>query len=176
MENASESFWSADVEYNWQRRDPAWTATLLHERLWIGGVPEFDVVVAPGTVASPWRPTAHAGLYDACLTMTPIAGPAGPGVLEYRVPLLDVDTPDLHLDVLHDALDWVLRQHQAGGRVLVRCHAGLNRSGVIAVPALTHLAAGWSFDEALAHARRTRHRLVLSRPAFETAARSLAAH
>lgn len=168
-----EHVWSDDVLFNWERPDPPWPATELVERLWLGGTPRTDVVVSPGCVASPWRPSAHAGHVDACLTMTPIAGPAGDGVVELRVPLKDRDDETLNLGLLRETIDWVVARHRRGDRVLVRCHAGLNRSGLVAVPALTWIDEDLSFDSALALARSRRHPTVLCRPHFAVAARAL---
>lgn len=166
--------WAVDVVYNWDRVDPPWQPDELTERLWLGGTPRTDVVVPPGQVAAPWAPSAHRGLFDSCVTLTPIAGPAGDGVLELRVPLRDRDGEQLDLQMLAAAIQWAVDRHRDGHRVLVRCHAGLNRSGLVAVPLLTWLVPDMTFAAALEHARRVRHRLVLCRAEFQHAARALA--
>lgn len=170
----AEDLWRNDVLFHWDRNDPPWEGTELLERLFLGGTPRTDVVVQPGAIASPWQPSVHRGLFDACITMTPISGPAGSGVLELRVPLNDRDGEILDTDRLRDAVEWVVSRHHAGDRVLVRCHAGLNRSGLIAVPAMTWIDPDISFDAALAIARTKRHELVLCRPEFEVQARRIA--
>lgn len=170
----TEDLWRNDVLFHWDRNDPPWEGTELLERFFLGGTPRTDVVVQPGAIASPWQPSVHRGLFDACVTMTPISGPAGSGVLELRVPLNDRDGDVLDLGILRGAVEWAVERHRAGNRVLVRCHAGLNRSGLVAVPALTWIDAAISFDEALRTARTRRHELVLCRPEFEVAARQLA--
>ena len=106
------------------------------------------------------------------MTLTPLAGPAGTGVAEFRVTFPDRDgaVPPRHN--LVEAIDWATRRHRAGDRVLVRCHAGLNRSGLVAVPVLTWIDESLSFDQALLRARTLRHELVLCRN--EELARSLA--
>jgi hypothetical protein len=169
----TEKLWRNDVLFHWDRNDPSWMGTELLERLFLGGTPQNDIVVQPGTVSSPWQPSAHQGLYDACVTMTPISGPAGGGVLELRVPLNDRDNEVLDMIVLRHAVEWIVARYRAGSRVLVRCHAGLNRSGLVVVPAMTWIDRSLSFDDALAIARTKRHELVLCRPEFETAAREL---
>lgn len=170
----TEDLWKNDVLFNWDRNDPSWAGTAILERLFLGGTPRNDVVVQPGAVSSPWQPSVHRGLYDACVTLTPISGPAGSGVLELRVPLNDRDGEPLDLNVLGGVVAWILERYRAGNRVLVRCHAGLNRSGLVAVPAMTWIAPDLSFDEALSIARVNRHELVLCRSEFEVAARKLA--
>lgn len=170
----TENLWRNDVLFHWDRCDPHWSGTELLDRLFLGGTPQTDVVVAPGTIGSPWRPSVHREIADACVTLTPISGPAGPGVLELRVPLADRDGETLDLATLRDVVAWAVERHRAGDRVLVRCHAGLNRSGLVAVPVMTWVAPDLSFDEALGIARTKRHELVLCRPEFEVAARELA--
>jgi len=169
----AEDLWRNDVLFHWDRNDPPWAGTELLERLFLGGTPRTDVVVQPGEIGSPWQPSVHRGLFDACVTMTPISGPAGSGVLELRVPINDRDGEERDLEILAGAVAWIVARHRVGNRVLVRCHAGLNRSGLVAVPAMTWIAPELSFDEALAAARAKRHELVLCRPELEATARRL---
>lgn len=172
VREADEANFTGDVAYNWQRRDPSWHPTELAVRLWQGGTPDDDLLVAPGSITSPWAPSVQARDFESCVTLTPLAGPAGTGVSELRVTFHDADHVTLNMQALGEAVEWALGRHRAGDRVLVRCHAGLVRSGLVAVPLLTWVDESLSFDQALAHARSRRHPLVLAR--FEVAARQLA--
>jgi protein-tyrosine phosphatase len=84
-------------------------------------------------------------------------------VREYRAGLIDRDggTPsqELVLEAVHMTVAW----YQDGLRVLVRCRAGMNRSGLIAALALTELT-DMTYDQAVQHLRRTRGRYVLYNP------------
>ena len=161
-----------DVAYNWRRKDPGWRPTELLPRLWQGGTPDDDLVTAPGFLTSPWAPSVHADSFDACVTLTPLAAPAGTGVAEFRVTFLDTDDTAAPADLLRDAVEWAARRHAAGDRVLVRCHAGVSRSGLVVVPLMTWLDPGLTFDAALSRARQMRHPRVMCR--FEGIARALA--
>ena len=169
-----ENLWRNEILFHWDRSDPSWQATELIDRLLLGGTPQTDLVVQPGSITSPWQPSVHPGICDACVTMSPIIGPAGRGVLELRVPLEDRSAEPVDHDALRKAIAWAVAQHRDGKRVLVRCHAGLNRSGLVAVPLMTWLDEALSFDDALEIARTRRHALVLCRPELEDAARTLA--
>lgn len=163
--------YAGDVQWNWRRVDPSWHPTELLPRLWQGGTPDDDLLVEPGFVTSPWAPSVSLADFDACVTLTPIAAPAGAGVAEMRVTFQDAEVVKPRLDLLAEAIGWARRRHKSGDRVLIRCHAGLTRSGLVAVPLMTWLEPSLSFDDALALARSRRHRLVLSR--FKEQARAL---
>ncbi|MEU6586128.1 hypothetical protein [Nocardia sp. NPDC046763] len=51
-----------------------------------------------------------------------------------------------------------------GKRVLVRCHAGYNRSGLVTAQALHHL--GYSIDDAIFLVRYRRSKYALNNPTF----------
>jgi hypothetical protein len=161
-----------DVKYNWERKDPGWRPTELLDRLWQGGVPDDDLTVSPGTIPSPWRPSVHKGIFDACVTLTSLAGPVGTGVAEFRVTFPDFDGVMPPADLLGEAIAWAALRHSKGDRVLVRCHAGLSRSGLVVVPLMTWIDPSLTFDQALTRARHLRHELVLCR--FEELGRGLA--
>jgi len=166
--------WSMDVVYNWERKNPKWEATEVSERLWIGGTPHTDVVVKPGSLTNPWSPSVTSDLFDACLTLTPIAGPVGHEVVELRVPLIDKKGAQVDIELVQEAVKWVVDKHKDNKKVLVRCHAGLNRSGLIVVPVLTFIEPSLSFNDALQRVRTLRHKLVLNRPEFLEVAKKVA--
>ena len=163
---------AADIAVNWRRTDPGWHPTELLPRLWQGGTPDDDLVAPPGSLTAPWAPSVHAGLFDACVTLTPLAGPAGVNVTELRVAFHDTDGTIPPAGQLADVISWAHRRHSQVDRVLIRCHAGLSRSGLVAVPLMTWIDPTFTFDDALSHARAVRHPRVLRR--FETTGRTLA--
>lgn len=164
-----------DAYYNLNRNDPYPTPTLLLNRLWIGGTPDDDILIHPGTFPRPWKPSVHKENFDSCVTLTPLAGPAGTGISELRVTFPDTDkTAPPPLEILQNTISWARQEHAQGKRILVRCHAGLNRSGLIAVPLMTWIDPTLSFSQALEKARNKRHHLVLCRDTFRDLAEQLA--
>ena len=94
---------------------------------------------------------------------------AFPGVTVVRVPLDDdPSTPMNNVEValaISNART-VARYLSAGHRVLVTCHAGLNRSALIAALAM-QLAFEMTADEAISQLRRARGAFALSNRNFE---------
>lgn len=111
--------------------------------LWVGGHDtndgevvvhdEFDLVVS--------------------LYKRPGSGP-DPGVKQIHFRMADADLdPDHHTDldaIAEEVVEAIERQE----RVLVRCHAGLNRSGLVVALAL--LKIGWNVDDILKRLRHVR--------------------
>ena len=73
---------------------------------------------------------------------------------------------------LDDAVAWVWQRVMHGERVLVRCHAGLNRSGLIVASTLVML--GSTPDEAILLVRKNRSPNALFNKMFELYVRDLA--
>ena len=126
--------------------------------LWQGGTDDNDVVAEAlwrgyQTGDEPQRPTKSQ--FDSVFTFYGYANPAGWHVKEVRVPFMDGDMSDLNAErdlwlPVHEAhSDW-----KAGRRVLIRCQAGLNRSGL--VMALVLIREGYSPQEAVDLIRATR--------------------
>lgn len=144
---------------------PAEKATELHPGLWVGSCAQWA-----------GDPDLDPGHYDVILTVcgrgeeTPRVGP---DVQHRRMPLRDgavvPDPDDLALIVA-----WVARHVRAGRVVLVRCWAGLNRSGLVGVLAAAELA-GLTGAAALEDARRARSPWVLCNPAFAAYVESIPA-
>ena len=89
----------------------------------------------------------------------------GPNTEHREVEMYDSgDVPDV--DQMNELADWVNAAHDAGGKVLVHCQAGLNRSNLITALAL--IKNGMPPDEAIALLREKRSPLVLCNAAFET--------
>jgi hypothetical protein len=95
--------------------------------------------------------------------------PAAEGVAEYVIRMGDSDITrwreDEFLD-LGDAVYFAFQGLSDGGRVLVNCQAGLNRSGL--VTGLVMMAYGFDAETAIETIRRNRARLCLANGSFET--------
>lgn len=111
--------------------------------------------------------------FDLIVTLYADAQPAPWGVEEIRFGF-----PDAHLtdSAIKRVMRIALTAHQrwqAGDRVLVRCQAGVNRSGLVTALVLMH--DGMNADEAIALIRQQRSPRVLSNSDFERFLRTRAA-
>ena len=82
------------------------------------------------------------------------ARPADWKVQEFRYGVPDASITDIDLDRLRQAVDFGYDRWKQGDRVLVRCQAGLNRSGL--VTALILIKDGLKPAEAIARIRDIR--------------------
>jgi protein-tyrosine phosphatase len=71
----------------------------------------------------------------------------------------------IDMDALHRAAAFAVSQVEAGRKVLIRCQAGLNRSGITAALALIML--GNTPEEAISLLREKRSKYVLINKEFE---------
>jgi len=120
--------------------------------LWLGGLSR-----GAGQSGDPNR-------YDLVVSCLSCQEPAG---TPRHLRLAMLDGPHLPDPArLGEVVAAVVAEVRAGGRVLVRCYAGVNRSGLVAVLSLAEL---WSCDPATAlqAARALRSPWVLCNPAFE---------
>lgn len=108
--------------------------------------------------------------FDAVLTLYRSAPPVEAGVRHLQWIIPDGDTPPV--DELQQHVNWVANHWRAGRRVLVRCQAGLNRSGLIVAKVL--IDAGGTPDEVIRHMRTKRSKFVLCNTNFESFLRSQA--
>ena len=69
--------------------------------------------------------------FDAIVTMYAWARPADWQVQEFRYGVPDASIGDIDLSRLHQAVQFGYDRWKAGDRVLIRCQAGLNRSGLV---------------------------------------------
>jgi hypothetical protein len=119
-------------------------AELVHEilpGLFMGGTDDDDVVYQPGepTWFDDDRP------YDAVVTLFAWARPVTWEVEELRYGFGDGTVELIDVDRLVRAAHWAHQRWQTGDSVLVRCQAGLNRSGLVTALVLMldgHSAAG----------------------------------
>jgi hypothetical protein len=102
--------------------------------------------------------------FDAVLTLHSSLPPAPAPIFEKRWHIRDAELPDL--DGLSAATGFVFNQWaMQDRRVLIRCVAGLNRSGLVAANVL--IADCFDPVEAIAMVRRARGPYALSNPRFE---------
>lgn len=149
-----------------QWKAPIWAHNLeireLHSEimsgLWMGGTHDRDVRhLARGDDVQDICPAD----YDAVVTMYADANPVGWGVDELRVSLYDSPNGLSEADAerVIEAARWAHARWRRGEKVLIRCQAGCNRSGL--VTALVLMLNGWSASRAITRirARRSRHAL-----------------
>ncbi len=138
--------------------DDLWSEIL--PGLWMGGTALADEV---GRYRSMPVITSHH--FQTVITLFSDAQPVDHYVKEIRLGFFDHDQVDVDLDDLAHAVhvghsDWV-----RGRRVLVRCQAGWNRSGL--VTALIMMRHGHNPDSAIELIRSQRSRFALGNETFE---------
>ena len=107
-----------------------WTDPETGGELWMGGTgdrEDFLYGYEPGKF-DPEVTTEH---FDSCATLYAAAGPVDWGVAEYRFGFGDQPLDAQHAPRVYAVADWVIDELKQGHRVLVRCQAGLNRSGIV---------------------------------------------
>ncbi len=130
-----------------------------------------------GTPDDDWRPTHEINLalqpsrdaameasIDAVVTLFARATPWGSGVMELRYGFPDARPSAATLEQVVEAARWAHRRWTSGERVLIRCQAGLNRSGL--VTALVLMMEGSSVAEAIAAIRSARAGVALCNTHF----------
>jgi protein-tyrosine phosphatase len=122
--------------------------------LFMGGTDDMDVIHFP--VNNNNRPDLP---FDAIVTMYAYAQPADWKVQEFRYGVPDAAIEDIDLDRLKQAVEFGYNRWMAGDRVLVRCQAGLNRSGL--VTALILMSTGLDAETAIEQIRKNRAEIAL---------------
>ena len=125
------------------------------ENLYMGGTDDNDVIHLP---ANPYVKRTDLP-FDSIVTMYAWARPADWKVQEYRYGVPDARISDMDLSRLRQAVNWGFKQWRKGDRVLVRCQAGLNRSGL--VTALILMKTGMSAEDAIRTIRKNRADIAL---------------
>ena len=150
--------------YNVYYPEDLWNEILpgLH----LGGTDDSDVVYAD----TPGSRFEHKAFitpehFDTVVTMYAYARPVDWFVKEFRFGIYDSDMKDFQTDELHDIVVAAHRDWKKGKRVLVRCQAGINRSGL--VMALILIREGYSAEDAINLMREKRGRAVLANKHFE---------
>jgi hypothetical protein len=102
--------------------------------------------------------------FDAVVTLYSWAQPMGWGVEEMRYGFADASVEHFDTDRLLRVSRWAFERWQSGEQVLIRCQAGLNRSGL--VTALILLLNGMSPEQAIAQIRHKRSPVALFNKAY----------
>jgi protein-tyrosine phosphatase len=97
--------------------------------------------------------------FDAIITLYAWANPADWRVQEFRYGIYDSAISDIDLDRLKQAVQFGYNRWLSGDRVLVRCQAGLNRSGL--VTALIMMSTGLDAETAIEQIRKNRADVAL---------------
>jgi protein-tyrosine phosphatase len=128
---------------------------MIAPNLFQGGTDDLDVIHLAQT-----NNRARTDLpFDAIVTMYAYAQPADWKVQEFRYGVPDAAIEDIDLDRLKQAVEFGYNRWMAGDRVLVRCQAGLNRSGL--VTALILMSTGLDAETAIEQIRKNRAEIAL---------------
>ena len=95
--------------------------------LFMGGTADEDVIHQ----AAPYNKARTDLPFDAIITMYAWANPADWKVQEFRYGIYDSAISEIDLDRLKQTVEFGYNRWLSGDRLLVRCQAGLNRSGLI---------------------------------------------
>ena len=124
--------------------------SMIAPNLFQGGTDDLDVIHLAQTNNRPRTDLP----FDAIVTMYAWARPADWNIPEFRYGVTDASIKDIDLDRLRQAVDFGYDRWKQGDRVLVRCQAGLNRSGLVL--ALILIKDGLKPAEAIARIRDNR--------------------
>jgi hypothetical protein len=129
---------------------PSWRADEILPGLFMGGTHDDATVADAMTLRSLGQNSA----YDAVVTLYAWAQPVDWEVEELRYGFGDGALYGDDIARVLRAAEWAHQRWQSGDRVLIRCQAGLNRSGL--VTALVLIQAGWAAADAIRHIRAKR--------------------
>ena len=101
--------------------------SMVAPNLFQGGTDDLDVIHLAQTNNRPRTDLP----FDAIVTMYAWARPADWNIQEFRYGVPDASIKDIDLSRLRQAVDFGYDRWKQGDRVLVRCQAGLNRSGLV---------------------------------------------
>ena len=139
--------------------------------LWQGGTDDDDII-GNDKFAKPFKygtEKIEAFItkedFDAVVTLYQYANPVGWFVNEYRYGFYDAKMSMVDLNELRNAVDYAYNAWKAGKEVLIRCQAGLNRSGL--VTALVLIKDGYDPVEAISLIRDKRSPNALFNLDFE---------
>jgi len=139
-------------DYSWAIEDiPLWSNVL--DGLWVGGTDDNDTL---GDYRA-WgggQAFITPEFFDTVVTMYQYANPVDWLVKEYRYCIYDSDVNHFDWAELFATAKFAHTEWQSGKRVLIRCQAGLNRSGL--VTALVLIREGFSPEEAISLIREKR--------------------
>ena len=101
--------------------------SMIAPNLFQGGTDDLDVIHLAQTNNRPRTDLP----FDAIVTMYAWARPADWNIQEFRYGVPDGQMAEIDLNRLRQAVEFGYQRWKAGDRVLVRCQAGLNRSGLV---------------------------------------------
>jgi hypothetical protein len=127
--------------------------------LWMGGTADTD---ADGE-RHPEGPITKED-FNTVVTLYSSANPVDWYVKELRLGFYDHEEVDVDANDLHQVVQAAHEDWKAGRKVLIRCQAGLNRSGL--VTALVLARDGMPIDEAMELLRQKRSPAALCNPDF----------
>ena len=129
--------------------------------LFMGGTDDEDVIHIPARIYSRCADLP----FEAIVTMYSWVRPADLNVQEFRYGIPDASILDVDLERLRGAVEFASIRWKAGDRVLIRCQAGLNRSGL--VTALVLFKEGMNPETVISLIREKRHADALFNESFE---------
>jgi len=140
---------------------PLWSEILPN--LWVGGTDDDDTLEDSVNLHANRKITKDD--FDAVVTLYAWAQPVDWMVEELRFGFYDSGIAHIDMEALHRAASFAVDQVRDGNKVLIRCQAGLNRSGLTAALALIQM--GHKPEDAINLLREKRSRYVLINKEFE---------
>ena len=137
--------------------DPLWSEVV--PGLWQGGTDDLDVNTQ---LKVPMITTEQ---FDTVITMYAYSNPVDWFVKEFRYGVWDSDINKMNTEELFDIVRIAHSDWKKGKRVLIRCQAGWNRSGLIT--ALVLIRDGMDAREAIDLIRNNRSQWALCNKSFE---------
>lgn len=144
----------------------AWDFPLWSEivpNLWVGGTDDDDTIEDAVNLHTNRKITKDD--FDAVVTLYAWAQPVDWLVEELRFGFYDSGISHIDMESLHRAASFAVDQVRDDRKVLIRCQAGLNRSGLTAALALIQM--GYKPEEAISLLREKRSKYVLINKEFE---------
>lgn len=160
MSTHNKALTDATREMSRYESEPLWSEVM--PGLWQGGTHDTDVTLYGGGIHSRGITIDD---FDFVTTMYASAKPVDWFVQEIRFGIYDSDMKDFDVQELLDVVGMTYRAWKRGKRVLVRCQAGWNRSGL--VTALVLMRDGFSAQEAISLLRERRSPFALCNATFE---------
>jgi len=146
-----------EIDWNF----PLWSEILPD--LWLGGTDDFDTIDYEANTFGPREITKEQ--FDTVVTLYAWARPVDWFVEEMRYAFYDDDSNLYDADTLLRAAKFAHESWKSGKKVLVRCQAGINRSGL--TMGLVLMLEGYTADEAINLMRDKRSSAVLINRSFE---------
>lgn len=140
----------ARPDYGFDLDEDLWSEVLPN--LWQGGTDDFDTV--NDARAHNEGAFITKSDFDTVITAYAWAQPADWLVKEFRYSFYDGDMKDIDFKQIYQAVRIAHEDWKAGKKVLIRCQAGWNRSGLIM--ALVLIKEGYSAQEAIDLIRKQR--------------------